>query len=102
MPLTIKTHNQALALFTTMLTVGLWHAFSLSWFAWSAHHAAGLVVSSHLSAYSKKQWKFLWRLCATGLTLLFVSGGFYFSFVSDFPTALSAYLRFWGALILLR
>jgi alginate O-acetyltransferase complex protein AlgI len=103
MPATIKTRNTILPLYITMLTVGLWHAFSLSWFFWAMHHGTGL----NLFAFAERRKYFKKnKLLQTSLSILripltmtFVASGYYFAFIADFNTAFHGYTRFWTSFI---
>lgn len=41
-------------IFFTMLTIGMWHAFSITWFLWALHHTVGIMLSDFLSQFGKK------------------------------------------------
>lgn len=121
-PLLIKTRNQYLPLYATMLTIGIWHAWNLSWFSWAMHHATGMTV---VTFFQKKAAPFLlgkldsmlpgmpsskalqntvnWglRCLSTALTLTFVSMGFIFVYYNDYSLALSLYLRCWTYILTL-
>lgn len=100
LPITIKTRSYSLPLYFTMLAVGLWHAFNLSWFTWAVHHSSGLNMFALIQKYLKNPWiKFLLGFVNVPLTLIFVASGYYFAFVNDFSTAWSGYLHFWKSFI---
>jgi alginate O-acetyltransferase complex protein AlgI len=103
MPTTIKTRSSIIPLYITMLTVGLWHSFNLSWFTWAMHHSTGLTLFTHIERRKylvNNQWiKTILIFFKIPLTLIFVASGYYFAFVTDFTTAWSGYLRFWRSFI---
>lgn len=98
-PALVKSQNAYLPLYLTMLSIGLWHAFNLSWFCWAMHHATGMTVVGLLQ--NQKRYKlspealFWLRPLRTGLTVIYASMGFVFVYFSDFETALTLYLRYW-------
>jgi alginate O-acetyltransferase complex protein AlgI len=104
MPTTIKTRNTILPLYITMLTVGLWHAFSLTWFFWAMHHGTGL--SFFTFADKRKYFKQnhivnkLLSVVKIPFTITFVASGYYFAFVNDFSTAWKGYVHFWKCFII--
>jgi alginate O-acetyltransferase complex protein AlgI len=103
MPATIKTRNTTLPLYITMLTVGLWHAFSLSWFFWAMHHGTGmsLFTLADRRKYFKKNrvLQTVLSILKIPLTITFVASGYYFAFVNDFSTAWEGYIHFWKSFI---
>lgn len=100
LPTTIKTRSYSLPLYFTMLAVGLWHAFNLSWFTWAMHHSTGLSLFTYIQKYLKHQWiKSILVFINIPLTLIFAASGYYFAFVNDFTTAWGGYLHFWKSFI---
>ncbi|MES2919677.1 MAG: MBOAT family O-acyltransferase [Pseudomonadota bacterium] len=68
-----------LALVSSMLVLGLWHALSLHYLLWGFYHGAGLVVHRHFRRLTRDLRQSLagwrataWRLVAVVLTLHFV------------------------------
>jgi alginate O-acetyltransferase complex protein AlgI len=94
-PMLLKTHNQYIPLYITMLTIGMWHAFSLTWFSWAIHHATGMSV---VALFQRKfpvpadYHKYLMPF-GVALTLFFVSAGFVFVFLSDYSLSSQLYLK---------
>ena len=98
-PLVLATRRTYQPLFAVMATVGLWHSFSPTWWAWAMHHGAGLSASSWLERHGlpsrSARWRAWGRPLRIAATLTFVVGGHAFVLISDFRTALHVYLRFW-------
>ena len=44
LPTYTKTRNLAIAMITAMMTLGLWHEFSLRFLLWGVYHGAGITV----------------------------------------------------------
>lgn len=95
-PALIKSQNTYLPLYLTMLSIGMWHAFSLSWFSWAIHHATGMtlvgLIQKHLPL--SPTWLAWLHPFRTFLTVTYVSLGFIFVYFSDFSIALELYWRY--------
>ena len=84
LPLFAKSKNLPLALILTMLTIGLWHEFSIRYVLWGLYHAAGIFVwrlyQRHLApAFIFERTESLRKtgvLFSTALTFTFVMIGF--------------------------
>ncbi|HEX8662045.1 MAG TPA: MBOAT family O-acyltransferase, partial [Brevundimonas sp.] len=48
-PAFLASHSTALALFASMLTIGLWHAPTISWSFWALHHSLAMAVEARVS-----------------------------------------------------
>lgn len=79
------TRNPTLGLYASMITMGLWHHFSLTWLFWGAYHATGLTVVMRWSRLRRKLPrvdKFLrtpaGTLAGWALTMAFVTLGYAF------------------------
>lgn len=102
-PLMIQTRNTYIPVFATMLTIGLWHAYSLSWFSWAAHHATGMMTVSLLQKNIKVS-AFILTLLAPlriALTILFASMGFVFVYFSNYSIASELYVKYLGWVLFL-
>lgn len=95
-PALIKSQSSYLPLYLTMLTIGMWHAFSLSWFTWALHHATGMNLVGACQKHLKISalWLTLLRPVRTALTLVYVSLGFIFVYFSDYGIAVTLYWRY--------
>ena len=84
------TRNPYLAIYATFITMGLWHAGSMSRLAWGVYHGTGVVV---FVLWSRLKRRLAWEvgerspLRAVGwlLTFLFVSASFIFSQTEYLP-----------------
>ncbi|MBF0369682.1 MAG: hypothetical protein HQL52_09525 [Magnetococcales bacterium] len=96
-PLMIQIRSPYPPLFVTMLTIGLWHAFNLSWFSWAIHHGIGMTLVAWLQKHLKtpKAVLFWLRPVRTALTLQFASMGFLFVYFNDYAIAATLYSRYW-------
>lgn len=79
MPTIGLTRRPLLAVYSTFLVMGLWHAASIQWIGWGLYQASGIMVFLvWLKLKRKHNWRFehwIYRLPAIGLTMLFVSAG---------------------------
>ena len=71
-PILITLRNTDLAIFATMVTIGLWHSPKPGWLCWGLHHAVGLILVSRFTRWAAQneaiqKWRgsFGWR--AAGL-----------------------------------
>jgi alginate O-acetyltransferase complex protein AlgI len=105
LPSLMASKNPYLPLYTTMMAVGLWHSFNLSWFGWAIHHGTGLVVVTFLAAKAGRNipwaWTHLGRPVRILMTVLFVSAGHSFVSISDHSTAIALYIKFWKTILLM-
>lgn len=88
------TRNNELALYSSFVVMGLWHAVTIKWFLWGLWHASGIIVFSRWSRWKKKNMKGKKTLpgpvayaLGTALTVLF--SGLGFAFITQ-PTAIDA------------
>ncbi|MEZ4752498.1 MAG: MBOAT family O-acyltransferase [Bdellovibrionota bacterium] len=70
-----------LAVYASMLVMGLWHGLNANWAAWGLYHATGIVVSQRASRYfvfraKHPLTKVLTRTLSIAATLAFVILGF--------------------------
>jgi len=97
-PVLLQTRNSYLPLFLTMLVIGLWHAFNLSWFAWAIHHAMGMsavaLFQQRYPKVTKNEHPALYLLSVTA-TLIYASMGFVFVYLDDFSIAWKFYIGYW-------
>lgn len=96
-PVLIKTQNSYLPLYLTMFSIGLWHAFNLSWFSWAIHHATGMMVVDIAQKHLKLKPVILTLLrpVRTGITIIYASMGFVFVYFSDYLIAVELYTKLW-------
>ncbi len=97
-PLLIKSRNQYVPLFVTMMLIGLWHDPSQSWYSWAIHHATGMTLVALLQKHVKIPA--LIDTCIAPVkvvaTMCFVASGFIFVYFNDYSLAFQLYTRFWG------
>jgi len=96
-PLMVKTRNSYIPIYVTMLVIGLWHAFNLSWFSWAIHHSTGMTIVSVLQkkfSLSDRLALILWPL-RVGATILFASMGFIFVYFNNYEIASTLYVKYW-------
>jgi alginate O-acetyltransferase complex protein AlgI len=92
------TRKPWLAMYCSMLTMGLWHEISLNWFCWGLFHGSGLVFVLYWERYKRKR-KALKRILrrpifsfiATVITFWYVAWGFSFVAFQDFSKALRVF-----------
>lgn len=105
LPTLMASKNPYLPLYATMLAVGLWHSFNLSWFGWAIHHATGLAVVTYLSVKLGQNVPWYWvqfgRPVRILMTWLFVSAGHSFVSIDDHTTAIALYIKFWKTILLI-
>ncbi len=102
-PLLLKVRNSHFPLYATMLFIGMWHAPSLSWFAWAIHHATGLTVVAILEKRfrpSPLTLRLLYPVRAL-TTFIFVATGFLFVYFQNFSISLALYTKLWTWLLTL-
>jgi len=93
----VKTRNSYIPIYVTMLVIGLWHAFNLSWFSWAIHHSTGMTIVSVLQkkfSLSDRLALILWPL-RVGATILFASMGFIFVYFNNYEIASTLYVKYW-------
>ena len=77
LPVMGRTRNPYVAVYATMMIMGLWHRGSLNYLTWGAYHAT--VLSVHLTwnrIKRAKKWKMksrVWTLASTIITVLAIS-----------------------------
>ncbi|MTI10397.1 MBOAT family O-acyltransferase [Curvivirga aplysinae] len=100
-PLMIKTRNSHIPVVVTMMTIGLWHAFNLSWFSWAIHHSSGIILVSILEKHFRVNQRILFFLTPVRilLTLSFASMGFLFVYFNDYEIASTLYLSLWKKIL---
>jgi alginate O-acetyltransferase complex protein AlgI len=84
LPMYTKTRNLAIAMVTAMMTLGLWHEFSLRFLLWGVYHGAGLAVfrwyqrqvKPKLPVAQNAVLKYAAHSAAVVLTFVFVIVGF--------------------------
>lgn len=99
-PLMLKTRNSHIPVLVTMLTIGLWHAFNLSWFSWALHHSAGIVAIALMQKHFKPNKRVLYFLTPIRilLTMSFASMGFIFVYFNDYEIASTLYFSLWKSI----
>jgi alginate O-acetyltransferase complex protein AlgI len=89
MPMIGLTRNPYFAVYTSFLTMGLWHDAAPQWFAWGLYHATGIVVHQNWSRWRRKRRLPLPPIVASCfgwcVTFMFVSAGY--AFVTGYPDA---------------
>jgi alginate O-acetyltransferase complex protein AlgI len=96
-PLMVKTRNSYIPIYVTMLVIGLWHSFNLSWFSWAIHHSTGMIIVStlhFLPSLSDRLSLIFWPM-RVGATILFVSMGFMFVYFNNYEIASTLYVKYW-------
>lgn len=78
------TRNPYMAVYSTFLVMGLWHAGALNWIAWGLYQATGIVVFMRWSKYKRMNKITLFNhkvftFFALIMTMLFMSGSFAFT-----------------------
>lgn len=95
----LSSRSIFLATFSTMLTIGLWHKFSLGWLSWAIHHtlimrlenkASHSIIIKKMSLISTKI-KMLRSIFMIFYVWFFVAAGQSFIIFSDFKLSLLAY-----------
>ena len=101
--LAVKKRNSYIPLFVTMMTIGFWHAFNLSWFSWVIHHASGMSVMALLKKHfpSNPLALFFLKPLRMIFTLVYVSMGFLFVYFNDYSIAMTLYIKSWKWLLFL-
>lgn len=101
-PLTISTKNIYLPLYAIMITVGLWHSLSITWFSWGLHHATGLMLlaffEKRFGSFQARNWLRFGRPLRILMTVLFISAAHSFVSYSEPGTAFAVYANFWRGL----
>ncbi len=94
MPVFGASRNPTMALYATMMVMGLWHHVNLNWTAWALWHATGLTVSHRWLRYKRKQPelnarfnRYPAKLSGPIATFLFVALGYAFVATPDMATA---------------
>jgi alginate O-acetyltransferase complex protein AlgI len=87
MPTIGLTRSPYAAVYSTFLTMGLWHGATLNWIFWGLYHATG--VSMYLTwgrIKRKRGWHTVangpWKYAGIPLTFVFVTGSYAFSATS--------------------
>ena len=89
------SRNNELALYSSFIVMGLWHAVSLKWFLWGLWHASGIIVYSRWTRWKKKKMKGKAAILpkpvsyVLGMALTVLYSGLGFAFITQ-PTALDA------------
>ncbi len=83
LPIMGLTRRPYLAVYATMLAIGLWHAGTGGWLCWGLYHATGLAVFVTWARIKRaRRWFWIdrpvFRPAGIALTLLFVTGSFAF------------------------
>ncbi|MCW5589271.1 MAG: hypothetical protein KIT27_06360 [Legionellales bacterium] len=107
-PLVLVTKNPYLPFYATMIAVGLWHVYDLSWFSWAIYHASGLCflvwfmkrvgIKNKSKNKHKHKLSFFYGIkyiSGVFLTISYVALGHVFVMFSDYATAMEIFLRFW-------
>jgi D-alanyl-lipoteichoic acid acyltransferase DltB (MBOAT superfamily) len=84
LPIYTKSRNLAVAMLAAMMTLGLWHEFSLRFLLWGFYHGAGITMfrwyqrnlKPKLPVFQSTGMKLLARSAAVALTFVFVVVGF--------------------------
>jgi len=85
---------------TTMLLIGLWHGVTVNYVIWGLWHGIGLFVhqlySRRTSAWLRSKgsaFQKIYTLCSTCFTILYVTLGWIWFVVPDFPAAVQFFGR---------
>lgn len=88
------TRNSTLALYSSMLVMGLWHDLTLNWLAWGLYHGTGLALYNRWATWQRKHPAVASALrqpvphaLACVATLLFVALGYSFVGTSSLKVA---------------
>jgi D-alanyl-lipoteichoic acid acyltransferase DltB (MBOAT superfamily) len=94
MPVASSTRLPYLAIVTSFLVLGLWHAVSFQYLAWGLYHGFGIAVwhafqklKPRLPKLRGKFMIFLGRLTANFITMNFVIAGFFLTKEPDLAAA---------------
>lgn len=84
MPMLGVSRSPYIAVFTSFLIMGLWHAASMNWVAWGLYNAAGVAIFQKWSSTARRQkWRIvrsaIYKGAAYPLTFLFFAGSFAFT-----------------------
>jgi len=98
-PIYGMTRNSWIAMYCSMIVMGLWHYVDLSWLAWGVHHATGLVFLIFWGEYIRKN-KWAKRILNTSyfnrisyvLTFCYVAVGYAFVGTNDFHKGFELYV----------
>ncbi len=91
---------------STMIVIGLWHGVSWTFLIWGVWHGLGLFIHKQWSDRTRKWYiglkdkprtKRLWTIAGTVITFQFVVLGWVWFALPDFETALSVFIRLFGA-----
>lgn len=80
MPVLARSRKPNLALYSTFVVMGLWHAASFHWVMWGLYHASGVLFFRQWDAFAKKylaglpRQHFLFALGGNLITLTYVAG----------------------------
>ena len=99
-PILIGTRSVSLALFLTMLAMGVWHQLTWSWMLWAAHFTLGLLVANWMSRTIRVEnahLRVLGGVATRVLVLCFVISAHAFMQSDDVGVALKLYSDFWLA-----
>jgi len=103
-PVMIRSKSTQLAIFATMLLIGLWHVPRITWALWAAHHAVGLIVEGYVvrrvkaavdDGYLREHKRFIQIVGhAAGIALIWiwVSLGHSFTLFASPQAAIEVYL----------
>lgn len=96
MPTIGFTRNPYLAVYSTMLAIGLWHVGSLNWACWGLYHATGIAIYMTWTRL-KRQRQWFWldhtpilRYWGVPVTFLFVSSAAAFTSIQGYGGLYSA------------
>ncbi|MFO1389036.1 MBOAT family O-acyltransferase [Cellvibrio sp.] len=105
-PLIVKTKSAKISVFMVMLTIGMWHAVSLSWFLWAVHHSLGILASGLIEKYLipknlfKSRFSYVVKTIPSRIvTLVYICAGYSFAQFSDINLALNMYFSYWEYVI---
>ena len=97
------TRKPWLAMYCSMLTMGLWHEISLNWFFWGLFHGSGLVSLLYWERFKRKKKRLkkvlknrFFTLVATIITFWYVAWGFSFVAFRDFSQSLRIFFSFFS------
>jgi D-alanyl-lipoteichoic acid acyltransferase DltB (MBOAT superfamily) len=91
---------------TTMIIIGLWHGITWTFFIWGLWHGLGLFIHKLWSDRTRKSYRGLqqrpvalrlWQITGILLTFHFVLLGWVWFALPDVDTAITVFLRLFGA-----
>ncbi|MBW1860915.1 MAG: hypothetical protein JRJ02_00890 [Deltaproteobacteria bacterium] len=93
------TRKPWLAMYCSMLTMGLWHEISFNWFCWGLFHGSGLVFVLYWERFKRKKKRLkkilknrFFTYIAMIITFWYVAWGFSFVVFDDFSQSFKIFI----------